>query len=225
MNPILQHILATQEVQPAAGEAFPLHSHIPQLECEIIQQWLRYYHCRNGIEIGLAFGISALFICDVLQEQSEPSYHIFDPHQNKEKWRGIGLLNLERAGFLPIVTFHETYAEIGLPKLIENGHTCDFALIDGRHTFDQTLVDFFMINKLLTVGGIVIFDDLQLPSIQRVVAHVATYPSYERLDLPPEIARSTPVRVRQLAGGLPSRVAGFQKIAADQRPHDWYVDF
>jgi len=43
------------------------------------------------------------------------------------------------------------------------GERIDFAFIDGAHTFDHVLVDFFYIDRMLNVGGIVAFDDVGFP--------------------------------------------------------------
>lgn len=224
MNALLAELLATNHVQWPDGARQPLHSHIPAFECQIIQQWIKDYRCSQLIEIGLAYGISSLFICDAIADQPEAVYHIIDPHQTRN-WQGVGLRHLQAAGYGTRFHFYENYAECVLPHLWQAGFRCDFALIDGRHTFDQTLVDFFWINKLLVVNGIVIFDDIQLPAIQRATKYVATYPCYQRLALPAASQQATTARVRKLAGAPEARIVGFIKTEEDQRSHDWYVDF
>lgn len=224
MNPVLAKLLATGSIQLPDGTSAPLHSHIPAFECQIMQQWIQEHGCSRLIEIGLAYGISALYICDALGDQSQIIYHIIDPHQQRH-WHGMGLHHLQEAGYAERIHVHETYAECYLPQLWQTGFRCDFALIDGRHTFDQTLVDFFWINRLLAVNGLVVFDDIQLPAIQRATAYVATYPCYQRLALPPAMHNSTTARVRRLNGRAEARIVGFLKVNEDERSHDWYVDF
>jgi predicted O-methyltransferase YrrM len=224
MNPVLTKLLANGTIKLPDGTSARLHSHIPAFECQIMQQWIQTHGCSRLIEIGLAYGISALYICDAIADQPQVSYHIIDPHQQRH-WQGMGLRHLQEAGYAERIHFHETYAECYLPQLWQSGFRCDFALIDGRHTFDQTLVDFFWINRLLAVNGVVVFDDIQLPAIQRATAYVATYPAYQRLALPPAMYNSTTARVRRLNGSAEARVVGFRKVDEDERTHDWYVDF
>jgi predicted O-methyltransferase YrrM len=224
MNDILRTILKNQEVVTPSGKSLPLHSHIPQSDCEIIQAWICEQNCRHLIEIGLGYGISSLFICDALHEKADWQYHIFDPNQDSD-WHGVGLYHLAAAGFDTRINFHAEASELGLPLLLQSGFTCDFALVDGRHTFDQSLVDFYYVNKMMAVGGIVIFDDIQLPAIQRVVRHIATYPGYKELTYPPDFSKSKIARVRKIAGIPLARVVGFKKVAPDEREHDWYEDF
>lgn len=224
MNAVLARLSSTGVIKQPDGSESPVHSHIPAFECQIIQQWLQEHRCSRLIEIGLAYGISSLYICDAVADRTDLIYHIIDPHQ-QHHWQGLGLHHLREAGYGERITFHETYAECYLPQLWQSGFRCDFALIDGRHTFDQTLIDFFWINRLLTVNGIVIFDDIQLPAVQRATAYVATYPCYERLPLPSAVSNSTTARVRRLNGIAEARIVGFRKVSKDERTHDWYVDF
>lgn len=55
----------------------------------------------------------------------------------------------------------------------------DFAFIDGWHTFDHALIDFFYVSRLLEVGGVVVFHDVDMPSINRLLRYIRNYPSYE----------------------------------------------
>jgi predicted O-methyltransferase YrrM len=210
MNPVLANILATNQVMRPDGAYVPLHSHIPAFECQIMQQWLQEYGCSRLIEIGLAYGISSLFLCDALACCDGGTYHILDPYQQRD-WAGIGLHNLSVAGYRDRVQFHEEFVEDCLPRLWQEGFRCDFALIDGGHSFAQVMTDFFWINQLLVDGGLVIFDDIQLPAIQQVVAHVQADPTYSPLTLPQVSQNSTTARVRRLARVPAARIVGFIK--------------
>jgi hypothetical protein len=57
--------------------------------------------------------------------------------------------------------------------------TIDFAFIDGARTFDYVLVDFFLIDKLLNPGGIVILNDFSYPSIRSVCRYVLSNLHYK----------------------------------------------
>jgi hypothetical protein len=50
----------------------------------------------------------------------------------------------------------------------------DYIYIDGAHTFDYALVDFFCSNRVLNLGGILIFDDMWMPAIQKVATFIRT---------------------------------------------------
>ena len=80
-----------------------------------------------------------------------------------------------------------------------------------------------------------VFDDVSIPSIARLLAHVLTYPAYRVFDATP-IGRAPNIFVslrRTLNGSgrsarhsrdNPSCVA-IQKVADDVREWNWHVDF
>jgi hypothetical protein len=117
--------------------------------------------------------------------------------------------NLAQAGHIGMVELIEERSETGLPRLHANGLRIQAAIIDGWHTFDHTLIDFFYINKMLDVGGIFVLDDTQFPAIRHVVQHILTYPAY---------------RAVGAVGDVPTSIA-FQKIAEDERPWNWFAPF
>ena len=65
--------------------------------------------------------------------------------------------------------------------MINSKINVDFAFIDGWHTFDYTLVDFFLIDKILNNGGIVAFHDGYGRSKQKVFRFLETHRNYEIL--------------------------------------------
>jgi predicted O-methyltransferase YrrM len=65
-----------------------------------------------------------------------------------------------------------------LPRLLEEHVTIDFAFVDGWHTFDQVMMEFYFLNRLLRIGGVIAFDDANRRAINRVVRHALTYPAY-----------------------------------------------
>src|SRR5665647_3489404 len=87
---------------------------------------------------------------DVPEESLKNSEQPADPG-----WSGMGLLNVKKAGYEAIVEFYGKPSYLALPQILGTGCKIDFALIDGMHTFDFALVDFFYIDRLLNIGGVV----------------------------------------------------------------------
>ena len=52
------------------------------------------------------------------------------------------------------------------------------AFVDGWHTFDYTLIDFFYIDQILKVGGIIAFHDMYGLSKQKVLKYILTHRKY-----------------------------------------------
>lgn len=223
MNEVLAEALSKGVVQTPDGRGITLHSHIPRLECEAIQAWIIERSPCRILEVGFGYGISCLFVCDAVCDTAS-EYHVIDPYQHSE-FEGVGLANVERAGFGDLVTFHEERSELCLPRLLSSGKSFDFVLVDGSHRLDEVLLDFILVNRLLEIGGVVVFDDVQLPSIEKVLKHIATYECYRPLPVPEGVERHLKVKARQVLGLPRLRVAAFEKTVPDERDWDWFRDF
>jgi predicted O-methyltransferase YrrM len=139
-----------------------------------------------SIEVGLGYGFSALTICaSGHRPKSERRHIIFDPHQTSY-WAGRGLQHLIDAGFGSIVELHEEPSYRGLTRLEIEGVRADLAFVDGWHTFDYVLVDFFLIDKMLRPQGVVMFDDADWPSVRPVVRFAVSNLGYEVVGTLPE---------------------------------------
>jgi hypothetical protein len=62
------------------------------------------------------------------------------------------------------VTFEVGYSEQVLPRL--DPRPLDLVLVDGAHGFPMAIVDFFYTAGRLVEGGVLVLDDLQLPSVR-----------------------------------------------------------
>ena len=82
------------------------------------------------------------------------------------------MANLRRSGYDHIVRLMEEPSYRALPALERSRQRIDFAFIDGWHTFDFTLLDFFFIDRILKVGGVVAFDDADWPAVRKVCRFV-----------------------------------------------------
>ena len=114
----------------------------------------------HTIEIGMAWGMSTLFILEALLENGAglSAHLVTDPYESIE-YHGAGRRNVKEAGLEEFVEIEEEAAEVLLPKLILQGRRFDFAFIDGSHLFDNVFVDLVFVHRLLKPGGVVIFDD------------------------------------------------------------------
>jgi predicted O-methyltransferase YrrM len=236
MNQVLDEILRTHRVTDGV-EVFPLRYAMTPPEGRVITAVFTTIKPDVSVEVGFAYGVSTLYACDALAENQKPAKHIvIDPYQTTD-YRGIGFKNIIRAGYGDMVSLLEEKSEIALPKLYSQGTRVQAAIIDGWHTFDHALVDFFYVNKMLDVGGVVIFDDTDWPSLMPLIRHVATYPAYRqfmtdcsedrvsaRTKIRRAISKWTRLSIFGRSWDNPSCIA-FQKIAADERNWDWHASF
>ena len=179
MNEVLRSILSSKSVVTDDGITRPLHSNISWEEGNFIQAMIKSSRPRVSLEIGCAYGIASLYICEALREVNATKHIVIDPGQHfphgkgpLSGWEGIGLANLRRAGYWDLVDFHEVPSYQCLSRLTERRMEIDFAFVDGCHTFDYSLVDVFLIDKLLKPGGIIVMDDFSYPSVRSVCRYV-----------------------------------------------------
>ena len=182
MNTVLEKILRTGYTMSPNGKSIKVHSAISREEGEFLQEIISELKPVMSLEIGLAYGISALFICDALEKTVNTRHIIIDPNQYGgpwgDSWEGIGLNNLREAGYEEIIDFFNMPSYRALPQLEAQGCKIDFAFVDGWHTFDYTMNDFFYIDKMLRLGGIVAFDDANWPGIHKTCRYIVTNRSY-----------------------------------------------
>lgn len=182
MKKVLDEMLATGLTRLEDGETVLVHSAIGRREIELIREILKEIRPTRTLEVGMAYGISTLAICDALLAVGGERHIAIDPDQHSGKWgdgwRGGGLANVERAGFKSLLEFYEAPSHIVLPKLEEAGTRIQFALIDGWPTFDYRIMDFLMVDRLLDIGGIVMIAATNVPGVRKACRFIATNRSY-----------------------------------------------
>ncbi len=251
MNPVLAEIIDTGATKTADGAGtVKLHSSISLSEGRFLQKLIRQLDPTVSLEVGLAYGVSALFICEALTVREGTQHIVIDPNQHGGQWGaswdGIGIANLHRAGYADIVRLIEAPSYRALAEMERSGQHIDFAFIDGWHTFDFTLVDFFFIDRMLKVGGVVAFDDADWPAIRKVCRFVKTNLKYSVLGsdgsdaqlslkhrLLRRVIRRRPFRqflkhevnAPDLSAGLTGSCIAFRKDAHDNRRWDHFAEF
>lgn len=249
LNPVLEEIVRTGEVLLPSGDRVPVSSQIDPACGALLQKSVAAVRPGVAVEVGLAYGISTLYMLEALALSGARKLIGMDPAQFDNFWRGGGLHNVIRAGHENLYEFHENSSQQVLPALVARGERIGLGFIDGWHTFDHVLVDFFYIDQMLEIGGIVVFDDVGYPAIRRLCEFVITNRSYEifgtvRHASRPTMRQKAKGRVRELllplyrtdqAPILESRAKlaqlgdvyflALRKSADDQRRWDHFVHF
>jgi predicted O-methyltransferase YrrM len=179
------------------------------------------------LQIGLAQGLSALAICSAIRENGQGKLISIDPFQAKE-FQGAGIKCLELAGLADRHELVEEVDYLALPSLLQNGLRTDFVYIDGWHTFDHVLLDFFYCDKMLPAGGVVALNDCGWRAVHKSLSFVKSHRHYEEINvgLPPDFRSRNPVF------GIVKRLQGrnnadryFRKLDEWQPPGDFYSNF
>ncbi len=136
-----------------------------------------------SIEIGLAYGFSALFILDSMFENNYGKHVAIDPYE-VAVYHGIGLKSIHDLKFDDRFEWQEATAIDALSTMRRGGVRAQYIYIDGHHTFDASLIDFCCSDKILDTGGVIILDDMWMPSIKTVVSFIKNnFQHYEHVDV------------------------------------------
>jgi predicted O-methyltransferase YrrM len=122
------------------------------------------------IEVGLALGMSALFLCQAVLP-SGGRHVAIDPFQS-ESWNGAGLRTLRDAGVEEHVEVIQEESQLALPRLVSEGREFDLAFVDGDHRFEGVFLDLYFMTRLVRPGGLVVVDDMWMPAVRTAVAYL-----------------------------------------------------
>lgn len=156
---------------------------ISQKEANVLKNILLENDISTTLEIGVAHGVSTLVFCSVLKflNKSNSLHYGIDPNQFSD-YGGAAINALKKENLEDYFKLLEGPSHLMLPELIKNNVVIDCALIDGWHTFDYTLIDFFLIDKILKQGGIILFHDMYMRSKQKVIKFIKSHRDYKIMD-------------------------------------------
>jgi predicted O-methyltransferase YrrM len=158
-------------VRTPAGDAIALAPHsIEREQGEAMRDLAIAEGAARTIEVGLALGMSALYLCQAVIARGRRHMAI-DPFQ-EQSWSNAGLTALSDAGVREIVEVIEEESQLALPRLVGEERAFDFAFIDGDHRFESVLFDICFMARLVRPEGLIVVDDMWMPSIRTAVAYV-----------------------------------------------------
>jgi predicted O-methyltransferase YrrM len=244
MNKFLENIFATKKFTNSKNQIIDIHSETNRGQCEYLQNIIKKNNFKSSIEIGFAYGISTLAITEEIVNNGG-QHLVIDKFQNTG-WGGNGIDLINQAGYSGKVAFYEEFCYVVLPTLLEKGMKFDFAYIDSTKQFDWLLVDFFYLDKILDLNGIIVFDDVDFPDIRKLLRYISQFPNYkiysqfalyhpkEKPDKLNKLIRLLPYTDKLLKEeiiktdfelGINSRAVALQKTDNDTRNWDWHVNF
>jgi predicted O-methyltransferase YrrM len=138
---------------------------LPHGDGDVLRDLLVEERARIVIEVGLAYGSSALAIGEALAQQgAEGSRHVvIDPYQHS--FHQAGWDAIIAAGLEDVCTLLTEPSQSALPRLVAEGFVADAAFVDGSHIFHRVFVDLVFLRELVRPGGLIVLDDCQWPSV------------------------------------------------------------
>jgi predicted O-methyltransferase YrrM len=164
---------------------------LPSDHCDVMRDLLISDQARVVIEIGLAYGSSALAIGEALASQQGSRHLVIDAFQ--DHFDNVGWDAVIEAGLDRICTLLAERSQLALPRLAAQGFVADAAFVDGSHVFHNVFVDLYFLRELVRPGGLIVLDDCEWPS-------VATALRYYEVNAGWKVA----------PGGLPPRLRAFR---------------
>jgi predicted O-methyltransferase YrrM len=244
MNALLEEIFKTKSYTNSENKVISINSETSREQCGFLQELIRRHDFKESLEIGFAYGLSTVAIVEEIARRN--GRHTVIDKFEMEDWGGNGLDLVKRAGYAEKLQFIGKYCYQALPELMQDGRMFDFAYIDSTKQFDWLMVDFFYIDKMLKINGIIVFDDVAFPGIRRLLRYISRFPSYKvyaqfpgntpvsRLRRWSHALKALPSATRLLRSdiltsdyelGLNANCIALQKLGEDKRLWNWHIDF
>ena len=147
-----------------------------------------------------------------------------DPNQSTQ-WNSSGVEAI--AEFAAHHQLIEKPDYLALPELLSSGTSVDLAYVDGWHTFDYVLLDFFYIDKMLKVGGVIGFNDCGMAAIDKVLRFVTQHRKYMEVPVLPRTyeGRNPAVSLARRIENRQSQDRYFRKIENWEPGWDFWKQF
>jgi predicted O-methyltransferase YrrM len=140
---------------------------------------------RVVIEVGLAYGSSALAIGEALVTTGGPEarHIVIDPFQ-ATAYANVGWDALRAAGLTDRTRLMTEPSSLALPSLVAERCVADAAFVDGSHRFHEVFVDLYFLRKLVRPRGLIILDDAAWPSVGTALRYFDRNLGWQPVPLP-----------------------------------------
>lgn len=140
---------------------------LPERDCDRVRDLLIAEQVETVVEIGLAYGSSALAVGEALVtvDPPHPRHIIVDPFQD-DAYSDVGWDVLCAAGLDSAARLIREWSSVALPRLVGEGLVADAAFVDGSHRFHEVFVDLYYLRKIVRPGGLILLDDDWTPSVR-----------------------------------------------------------
>ncbi len=248
----LEEAFETGQLEAPDGTHVAFHSHTSREQGFFLQEMFQIANPTTSVEVGLAFGISTLFILESHRKKRNAARCHVAIEPFPDSWGGVAEHNAQKERLEDLLRVLHSRSEDALQSLVQEGFRCQFAYVDTEKKFDVVLNDFRLIDKMLDIAGIIVLDDCGggWPGVQRVARFIHSLPHYRVLQghyrMPCSARRRILLAglqavIRCLPGkrqayptlsfcsdvamGLDYKCLAFQKVAHDSRPWDWDAAF
>jgi predicted O-methyltransferase YrrM len=164
------HATGPKRTRPIAGDFERVA--LPAADCDILRDTLVGDGAHVVIEVGLAYGSSALAIGEALCSvgRADVAHVIIDPFQTTA-YDNVGWDALIASDLAAQTTLIAEPSSIALARLAGDAFSADAAFVDGSHRFHEVFVDLYFLRKLVRPGGLIVLDDASWPSVATAIRY------------------------------------------------------
>lgn len=172
MNPIIESLYETKHAENAEGEMMAIEpASILREDGEMLYSLVRKKSDSRSLEMGMAFGLASLFMCQGHIDNGGGHHTAIDPYQ--DHWfKQCGTLNVAKLGFEDSFRFFQERTHEVLPRLFQDGERFNLVFLDGNHRFEYIMLDFFYASRMLEVGGFLMLHDPWMPSTRKATSFI-----------------------------------------------------
>ena len=176
----VKEIFETNIIVDDKGERIRVHSHTPLEQGLFLQKIFDVINPKKSLEVGLAYGISTLFILEKHRDikSSDRAHIVIEPFP----WGQTAIYNIQKEGLMNYVDIRNDLSDVIIPTLYLAKERIQFAYVDTTKLFDVVMQDFYFIDKILDVGGVIIIDDCDTGGINKVARFINGLPHYSIMD-------------------------------------------
>lgn len=166
------------------------YKHLPYMQykhAKVISKIILEHKYKNLLEIGFYHGKSSLLIASIIESIEDTHLTTLDLPSALDRAPNIHhLLSAEELTEKVTVKLCRRSYTFELMEEIISGtkNKYDFCYFDGGHTIDNTGFGFYLVDKLLTTGGTIVFDDLNWSIAKHGVGNYDNYSEEEKEMLP-----------------------------------------
>ena len=144
---------------------------LPYKDADVLRDVLIRERPRVVIEVGLAYGSSALAVGEALLTvgHAQANHIIIDAYQ--DRFLNVGWELFEYSGLARMARLVRERSQLALPQLLADSLVADAAFVDGSHIFHNVFVDLYFLREIVRPGGLIVLDDCQWPSVATAVRY------------------------------------------------------
>lgn len=185
VNPVLAETYRNGYIVDIKGEKKKFKDVTNPLQGRHIYNLVKDNGFLRTLEVGFAMGASAVWVTQAFKDRGVQGLHYaLDPNQTTQ-YEDIGEYLVKKCGLSKYMQVIRQTSYRALPALYESVllgtiPKFDMIYIDGWHTFDYTLLDFFYADLLLNVNGVIVLDDIRHIPVKACMEYiVANFKHYE----------------------------------------------